>query len=362
MGKQSDLKPAMAMVLLQVVYAGLSLLSRLAFLEGLNVRIYIVYRQTVATLVLAPVAYALKRRKGGSIKCGLTWKSFCWINLAALVGVTLNQNTYFEGLYLSSASTATATTNLIPCVTFVIAACLGLEKVNFKSMRSNGKIVGTLICICGAMAIAFLRGSVLLNTSLKSESWVFGCLLLFASACCWSLWLIIQVPLTKCHPDHLSAATWICLFAMLQSIVIALVAERDLSVWIVKPNMELVACIYSGVLASGLAFFLQAWCISIKGPLYSAMFNPLYTVIATVISCVFLSEKLYVGSLVGAIAVIIGLYIVLWAKAGDSELGSSSKVDLTTGRVQPSDIDLENPLLLNIPTDGDHTNNGNTEN
>ncbi|KAL9668085.1 hypothetical protein QQ045_002459 [Rhodiola kirilowii] len=351
MGKLNDLKPAMAMVLLQVVYAGLSLLSRLAFLEGLSVRVYIVYRQIVGTLVLAPIAYALKRRNGSRIKCGLTWTSFCWINLVALIGVTLNQNTYFEGLYLSTASTATATTNLIPSITFVIAVCLGMEKVNFKSMRSNAKIVGTLICIIGAVVIAFLRGSVLLNTSLKySESWVFGCLLLIASACCWSLWLIIQVPITKCHSDHVSAAAWICLFSLLQSIVIALAAERDPSVWIVKSKMELVACIYSGVLASGLGFFLQAWCISIKGPVYSAMFDPLCTVITTFISYVFLSEKLYIGSLVGAVAVMVGLYIVLWAKAGDCELDNSSKIGITGG-AQPSD-DLEDPLL-NITTDGD---------
>jgi len=37
----------------------------------------------------------------------------------------LNQNLFFEGLYLANASVASAMVNLVPAVTFVIAACAG---------------------------------------------------------------------------------------------------------------------------------------------------------------------------------------------------------------------------------------------
>ncbi|KAL8037262.1 hypothetical protein ABFX02_11G028800 [Erythranthe guttata] len=49
------------------------------------------------------------------------------------------------------------------------------------------------------------------------------------------------------------------------------------------------------------------------------MFNPLCTVIVTVFACVFVHEELYTGSLLGGLAVIIGLYVVLWGKAKDHE-------------------------------------------
>lgn len=39
--------------------------------------------------------------------------------------VTGNQNAYFEGLFLSSSTIATAMTNLIPAITFVMAATVG---------------------------------------------------------------------------------------------------------------------------------------------------------------------------------------------------------------------------------------------
>jgi drug/metabolite transporter (DMT)-like permease len=39
--------------------------------------------------------------------------------------VTLNQNAYFSGLFYASSTAATAMSNLIPALTFVLAAILG---------------------------------------------------------------------------------------------------------------------------------------------------------------------------------------------------------------------------------------------
>lgn len=57
MGELDDYKPVMAMVGLQVTYAGLYLLTRTALLEGMSPRVFVVYRQAIATLIIAPIAY-----------------------------------------------------------------------------------------------------------------------------------------------------------------------------------------------------------------------------------------------------------------------------------------------------------------
>lgn len=62
-------------------------------------------------------------------------------------------------------------------------------------------------------------------------------------------------------------------------------------------------------------------------------------------------EELYTGSMIGGLAVIVGLYIVLWGKAKDyEEVAEETKKpsDQTTLYAQVSDskIDLEEPLLL----------------
>ena len=53
-----------------------------------------------------------------------------------------------------------------------------------------------------------------------------------------------------------------------------------------------------GVFGSGVTFYLQSWSISVRGPLYSAMFNPLCTVITTVFAAAVLREELHVGRFV----------------------------------------------------------------
>ncbi|KAI4344350.1 hypothetical protein L6164_011585 [Bauhinia variegata] len=318
--------PALAIFVLQFTYAGVALSTRVALLQGMSPRVYVVYRQAVATAVVAPVAYFSSRRSGS---CSLNLKSFTLIFLASLFGITICQNVFFEGLYLASSSIASATSNLIPAVTFVIAASLGQEKVNIRGLRSIAKILGTVICVSGAVSMSLVKGPKLLNAehlpsksvmASGGENWLLGCLLLFASCCFWSAWLILQVPITASHPNHLSLSAWMCFMSTLQSAAVTVILERDPEAWKMKSTLQLSCCVYAGVIGSAVSYFIQAWCISRKGPLFSAMFSPLYTVIVTILAALFLNEEIYTGSLVGAIGVIMGLYVVLWGKAADVEV------------------------------------------
>lgn len=325
MGGFDAYKPAMGMVGLQFIYAGVALFTRAALVRGLSPMVFVVYRQGIATLIMAPLAYVSRRRSSSGFSLGL--RSFAWIFAASLLGVTANQNAYFEGLYLSSSTAASALTNLMPAITFVMAAISGLEKVNIRSLRTTSKILGTVICVSGAIAMALLKGPKLLNTELLptksffspgSDNWLLGCLFLFGSSCFWSLWMVLQVPISASCPDHLYSSAWMCFLASLQSSMIALFAEKDLTSWKLITHLEIASCLYAGI-GLAVSFFVQAWVISQRGPLFSAMFNPLCTVIVGIFSAVVLHEETYAGSLIGALAVIIGLYAVLWGKAKDLE-------------------------------------------
>ncbi|XP_058745206.1 WAT1-related protein At4g30420-like [Vicia villosa] len=316
--------PIMVMVLIQFIYSGMTLGTRIALLEGMSPRVFVVYRHAFATIFLAPIAYISSRRN--SISCSLNLKSFSWIFLNSLIGITLYQNLYFEGLYLSSSSIASAMINLIPGVTFIIAAFVGMEKVNIRSLRTIAKIVGTIVCISGALFIVLLKGPKLLNLeNLPSksimagsdENWLLGCIFLLGSSVAWSVWLILQIPVYKSHPNYLSLSSWMCLISTLQSAVVTVFLEPDLNAWKINSLLQFGSTLYAGIMGSAVMFCLQAWCITQRGPLFSAMFSPLVTVIVTVLAALLLHEEIYIGSLIGAIGVIIGLYIVLWGKAGD---------------------------------------------
>ena len=57
MGAFEVYKPAIAMVGLQFGYAAVSLSTRVALLQGMSPRVFVVYRQAIATLVISPIAY-----------------------------------------------------------------------------------------------------------------------------------------------------------------------------------------------------------------------------------------------------------------------------------------------------------------
>ncbi|XP_058111550.1 WAT1-related protein At4g30420-like [Magnolia sinica] len=354
-------KPTIAMVALQISYAAVNLTSRAALTHGMSPRVVVVYRQAIATIVMAPIAYFVERwRKPTATALGV--KSLSLMFIISLIGVTANQNCYFMGMSLTSSSIASAMGNLLPAVTFVMAASLGLEKVNIRSLVSVAKVIGTVVCVMGAVSMASIKGSKLLNVEFptsnfifqsKAENWVLGCALLFGSCCCWSVWLILQVPMSKRYPDHLSLSAWMCFFATIQSGTVAIFLGPDLKAWELNSSIKILCSIYTGIMGSGILFYVQSWCISKRGPLFSAMFNPLCTVIVTISACDFLHEELYVGSLVGAIAVVGGLYAVLWGKAHD--IDARMEVSPRDGSVQikaSSDestdgckIDIKEPLL-----------------
>ncbi|KAG5225854.1 WAT1-related protein [Salix suchowensis] len=303
-------KPALAMLGLQFSYAIVSLITRAALVQGMSPRVFVVYRQAIATVFIAPLAHF--SRKSGGTSMGL--RSFSLVFSASLIGVTINQNIYAEGLFLASSSMASAMGNLVPAITFVMAYFIG-----------NGGM-------CQWSHINDIaQGPKLLNTTIfesRGEDWLLGCLLIFASTCCWSIWLILQVPVTASYPDHYPCQPG-CVSWALQSGILTLFLEKDLDAWKLHSYLEVGCCLFTVKHRNyriWVSFFVQAWVISQRGPLFSAMFNPLCTVIVTILASIFLHEEIYSGSLIGAAAVIFGLYIVLWGKAKDLMKGTKKSI------------------------------------
>ncbi|KAL6846538.1 hypothetical protein ACP4OV_023986 [Aristida adscensionis] len=358
-----EYKPFAAMVTVQCIFAVSTLWVKAAFGRGMNPMVLVVYRQGIATLVLAPIAITANRRRLKEMRLGVS--GFFWVFVAALFGATAFMNLTYEGLHLGSSSMATAMMNLIPAITFVMAAAVGQERVSIRELSTVAKIVGTVICVGGATTMAFFKGSKLLNLTLNdsfmflhslSNKWMLGALLLAVGSSCWSLWLIMQGPLCRLYMDPLTLTTWTCFLSTLQSAVLALLVLPDWSAWRIHSLFELSCYIFAGAVGSSVNFCLQTWCISVRGPLYTAMFMPLSTVMTTVLAAIFLHEELHMGSLLGAVGIVFGLYVVLWGKAEDARKGREAVLSKdsakATAKIDPR-VDIEStlaaPLLVDAP-------------
>ncbi|KAL5551186.1 hypothetical protein UlMin_001362 [Ulmus minor] len=306
-----------AMVLVQIIYVVGNILIKMSLARGLNQLVFVAYRHIIPTILLGPFAYILERKQRPSLSISIVAKIFVLASVA-----------------YTSPTVASALNNVVPSLTFVLALLLQMERVKIRSLRGQAKVAGTLMCIGGSLMFSFWKGGWLLKgiaekplininsdsawSSVHKDNWIKGSVLILTSQIAWSSWLILQAVVSKVYPAHLSLNTMICFFASLQCCLLGLFFARNPTSWRLQWDVQLLTIVYCGVFTSGLVYFVQTWCISNKGPVFSSMFTPLQLVIVAIFSAFAFAERLHVVSLVGAFVIVVGLYCVLWGKRNDN--------------------------------------------
>ncbi|KAK1661210.1 hypothetical protein QYE76_049369 [Lolium multiflorum] len=318
----------MGVLALQFLLAGFHIVSRAALNMGISKLVFIVYRNIISLALLAPFAYFLEKKDRPPLTFSLLAEFF----VLALIGITANQGFYLLGLYHLSPTYASAIQNMVPAITFVLAAVLRLEQVDLGRRHGIAKVVGTVVSVGGATVITLYKGLPLFAArnlhvqaflTWTSESpifnWTLGCVFILGHCLSWSGWMVLQVPVLKRYPARLSVISLTCVFGLLQFLVIAAFTEEDLSRWKVRSGGELFTILYAGLVASGVAFALQIWCIDRGGPLFTAVFQPVQTVAVAIMAAIILGDQLYTGGIIGAVLIVIGLYCVLWGKSEEKK-------------------------------------------
>ncbi|XP_045801906.1 protein WALLS ARE THIN 1-like [Trifolium pratense] len=327
-----------AMLALQFGYAGFHVVSRAALNMGVSKLVFPVYRNIIAFLLLLPFAYFLEKKERPAITLNFLLQFF----LLALVGITANQGFYLLGLDNTSPTFASAIQNSVPAITFLMAVILRIEQVRLNRKDGIGKVAGTLFCVAGASVITLYKGPTIyspvpplhnsgssnsMEESLvvfesissvlgdaKGKNWTLGCLYLIGHCLSWSGWLVLQAPVLKKYPARLSVTSYTCFFGLIQFLIIALIVERDAQAWIFQSGGEVFTILYAGVVASGIAFAVQIWCIDRGGPVFVAVYQPVQTLVVAIMASLALGEEFYLGGIIGAGLIIVGLYLVLWGK------------------------------------------------
>eukprot|EP00257_Ricinus_communis_P025652 XP_025013066.1 WAT1-related protein At3g30340 isoform X2 [Ricinus communis] len=262
----------------------------------------------------------------------LTFRITCYLFVSAIIGASLTQFVFLLGIQYTSATFACAFINIVPVVTFIVALPFGMENVNIKSNSGRAKVVGTLVCVGGAMLLTLYRGMPLFshpqsrsihqaiqhginpNYTKRAERWTIGCVALIVGVLLWSSWFILQSNVSKRFPYQYSSTAIMTFFGAIQSAVLCFSTERNLSIWILKGKIEILTVLYAGMVGSGLCYVAMSWCVKKRGPVFTSAFSPLVQIMAAMIDIPILHEELHLGSLLGSIIVIIGLYILLWGK------------------------------------------------
>ncbi|KAE8714345.1 WAT1-related protein [Hibiscus syriacus] len=328
----NKVKPYLAIVSLQFGYAGMYIVSMVCLKHGMSNFILATYRHVVATIVIAPFAFVLERK----IRPKMTLPIFLRIVALAFLEPVLDQNLYYLGMKMTTATYASAFVNMLPAVTFILAMIFRLEKVNVKKIRSVAKIIGTAITVMGAMVMTLYKGPIIdfiksegaIHHGTTSEStskhMVTGTIFVLGSICSWSGFFILQSFTLKQYPAELSLTAMICFMGMVEGAGVSLVMVRDLSAWKVGWDSRLLAATYSGIVCSGIAYYVQGVVIRQRGPVFVTSFSPLCMIITAMLGGIILAEKIHLGSIIGALIIVTGLYTVIWGKSKD---GKESETD-----------------------------------
>ncbi|KAL3824807.1 hypothetical protein ACJIZ3_020836 [Penstemon smallii] len=356
-------KLLVSLLILQLCFAGFHIVSRVALNIGVSKIVYPVYRNIIALVLLSPFAYFMEKKE----RPPLTFSLLAQFFLLALVGITANQGFYILGLYYASPAFASAMQNSVPAITFIMASALRLEQVHITRIDGMAKILGTIASIGGATIITLYKGPPILNQASNSEgshtsdesmlmsttkvqNWTWGCIFLLGHCLSWAGWMVLQAPIVKKYPAKLSLTSFTFFFGLIQFLAIAAFAERDPKHWQIKSEEEIFTILYAGVVSSGIVISLQTWCIQKGGPVFVASFQPVQTVLVAGMAFVILGDQLYSGGVIGAVLIMVGLYLVLWGKTAETRYQSKDTEEtLTKHLLQGNSKDKECSDRIDIP-------------
>ncbi|KAJ1389922.1 EamA domain [Sesbania bispinosa] len=315
-----NLVPFVGMVVAILAQSGSMVVIKVAMSDGINKYVMVVYSMALSTFMLLPFAFLIHRSERPPITFSALWSFF----LLGLLGSSAQIMAYV-GIDLSSPTLASAMLNLIPAFTFILALIFRMEIVYWRRFSSQAKILGTIVSVTGAFVVIFYKGPPIFKThSNKLQfspqlNWILGGLFLAGDSLLCSMWYIYQASVTRKYPVVTIIVFFQILFTTIQSAVFALIVVRDPSAWQLKLDMGLIAILYQAIAATVIRYMLTTWCVQKAGPLFCAMFKPVGIIFTVFMGAIFLGDDLNLGSLIGAVIIVVGFYAVLWGKAKEED-------------------------------------------
>ncbi|KAH8970652.1 hypothetical protein BDL97_02G099200 [Sphagnum fallax] len=360
-------------------YAGTQILARVALVDGVSQYMFSIYRNLIAFVLIGPLAYYVERAN----RPQLTFSLLCKFNLLALTGIVGSQLLFLAGLSLTSPLFTAVSQNLIPIFTFLLAVSFGLEEVRILRRDGIAKVLGTIICVGGAITVSLYKGIVIIQTNklhsmnclqleadqytqpfrnlatiyglsgplveYKINNYHLGIICLLFNTFSWAVFLTLQMPILQKFPAPMTVNAFTYMFGFIQVGLVGAVWEGNLKFldFNLSSSGQVIAILYSGIIASGVNFVLQSWCVQRAGPFIASVYNPLQMVLTAALAVLILGDTVFLGTLLGAIFIVGGFYMVVYGQALERRLKRDSALTSKSLAV-PEKIQVTESLISNL--------------
>ncbi|CAM6103378.1 unnamed protein product [Calypogeia fissa] len=324
-----------ALAFVQTTYAVGSILQKLSFAAGISPFAYSVYKDVICISYLAPLAFYSERGR----RKPLDRTTIVLIVLMGCVGVFgSNMSTTF-GISLAPAAYGSLIGITTPIFIFLISAASELEDFDWNRRAGQAKILGVLSAVGGAVIIPVYNGPEMIGplmnaqrvplsplpvevnsvfaqalSNLDIEDWQLGGFLLILAGFLFAVMWTIQAYTLKRYPHPLSVAALAYGVGALATTLSGVLMVRDPSSWAIHRRIDIISLLFNGFISSGTNSALQSWSLFKAGPVLLASYHPLRSFSTIVIAWLFLGEGIHLGSVLGLLLIISGLFLITWGK------------------------------------------------
>ncbi len=278
-----------ALVFVQLCFGTFPLLAKWAF-EAFDPAAIAGWRVLVGAAALLAIAFAVHGREALPAR-----REFPRLLLCAVLGVVLNQVLFLEGLSRSTAVNAGLLMPLIPVYTFLVAWIARQER--FSGVRG----LGILIAFSGTTYLLLQKEPDL------SRPYLVGNLLIATNALSYSMYLVVSRPLAQRMPPLVLIAwvyalsTWTVPFITRDAAFVP--QEVQARAWVALGLILLFPTV--------VGYVLNTYALSKVSASTTAVYVYLQPLIAGATGVMLLGESLGPGILVAAVAIFIGIRLVI---------------------------------------------------
>ncbi|MDA1080324.1 MAG: EamA family transporter [Gemmatimonadetes bacterium] len=256
----------------------------------------VVLRTSGTAAILFAVSALTPRRRGSQ---QFTRSEFRELFLYSLLGASINQICFLEGLSRTTATNAAVMFVCVPLMTLGFAVMLGREKATW-----NG-VTGIVIGLVGALILIVPEGDLDFSSSAT-----FGNILLLIGGAAFGLYLVLTRPILARH-DPLRVMSWVFLFSALTVLPFGIGGIIKLGSTGMS-NVGWASAAYVVVGATVFPYLLNSWALVRVTASVVAVYILLQPVVAGTLGRIFLGESFGPNTALAATLVVVGVLISTW--------------------------------------------------